>query len=93
MSDKRCTKCGFLYPLDAFLADKRRPDGHETVCLSCCAKRPSMRRKRGAEKMRAQKRRLCEVCGGPVREGKSTECWPCRRKRRHSPAVVGNDAR
>lgn len=32
---KKCTKCGLEKPLDEFVKDNRRKDGHSTICKEC----------------------------------------------------------
>lgn len=43
---KRCSACGEIKPIDMFVKDARRSDGHESRCKPCHQKRLQERRKK-----------------------------------------------
>lgn len=53
MSEKRCTRCGEIKPLDDFRKDSQTRDGHRAYCKECVSRaeqeyrnRPDIRQKR-----------------------------------------------
>jgi hypothetical protein len=89
---KACTRCATDKPLAEFRTDKRRPDGHTTLCTECIrARERAWDAKRKELALAAQSLVKCTKCGemknpkedfyrrALKKEGRATQCKECEK--------------
>ncbi len=76
-SEKRCTKCGEMKPLDQFFRDKKGKYGRKSVCKACVADYKKEYSKRNASKRSKKSRPEARKLHKAVSEGRQEACSEC----------------
>lgn len=63
MKSKKCFKCGYTKPLEAFHRDRYREDGRCATCSECANRLRNEKRKEKKDILVEYKGGRCEVCG------------------------------
>ena len=56
---KICNRCGVSKDIDEFYRDKRKKDGHRSICKQCCGNSYKKWQQNNPEKVRANNKKAC----------------------------------